>query len=79
MIQRLSAETGSTHERVLRSLRDHKEAYAAYVQFNHGYVGFHAAQSRYRLNELNLQYTDSVEKGKDDIITKSLPSAEVAA
>ena len=79
VIQRLSAEMGDAHQRVLRALQDHKEAYAAYIGFSHGYVGFHIGNSRYRLDELNLQPVNSVEKGKDDILTKSLLSAEVAA
>ena len=59
VVRYLSAEAACAHERVLRTLRTEKEAYAAYIQFSHGYVGFHAALSRYRLDELGLQPTSA--------------------
>lgn len=54
VVRYLAAEAACAHDRVLRTLHDYEEAYMAYLHFSHGYVGFHVALCRYRLDELGL-------------------------
>lgn len=44
-------QTVRVHQNNLESLKEHTEAYDAYLNFFHGYVRFHAAP-RYKLEEI---------------------------
>jgi len=44
-------ETVNVHHNILKSLKDHPEAYEAYINFFHGYVRFHSSP-RYKLDEI---------------------------
>ncbi|KAA1475645.1 terpenoid synthase [Dentipellis sp. KUC8613] len=42
----------AAHHRVLETLKPHSVAFDCYKQFSQGYIGFHVASKRYRLDEL---------------------------
>ncbi|KAG0699516.1 isoprenoid synthase domain-containing protein [Suillus ampliporus] len=54
-LQEVIEKTVQTHHNVLKFLRPHTEAYEAYVSFFDGYVKFHAALRRYKLEEIMLE------------------------
>ncbi|KAJ8594643.1 terpenoid synthase [Rhizopogon salebrosus TDB-379] len=47
-------KTMQAHHNILECLRPHPDAYDAYVNFFDGYIKFHAALKRYRLEEIML-------------------------
>ncbi|TFY58010.1 hypothetical protein EVG20_g8319 [Dentipellis fragilis] len=51
-LQEVIDDAVAAHHRVLETLMPHKAAFDCYVQFAQGYVDFHFASKRYRLDEL---------------------------
>lgn len=47
-------KTMQAHHNILECLRPHPDPYDAYVNFFDGYIKFHAALKRYRLEEIML-------------------------
>ncbi|OAX39479.1 terpenoid synthase [Rhizopogon vinicolor AM-OR11-026] len=48
-------KTMQAHDNILECLKPHPEAYDAYVSFFDGYIKFHAALRRYKLEEIMLE------------------------
>lgn len=54
-LQVVIEKTMQAHQNILECLRPHLDAYDAYVAFFDGYIGFHAALRRYKLEEVMLE------------------------
>ncbi|KAA1475617.1 terpenoid synthase [Dentipellis sp. KUC8613] len=54
VLRSLIDDAVTAHERTLRTLSPHRGAYETYRRFSEGYVAFHVATRRYRLDELEL-------------------------
>ncbi|KAK7036079.1 isoprenoid synthase domain-containing protein [Favolaschia claudopus] len=54
VLENLAEEAIVAHRNVTNVLEQHPRALAAFRSFVAGYIGFHAAAKRYRLNELDL-------------------------
>lgn len=52
-------KTVQAHHNILECLRPHTEAYNAYVSFSDGYVKFHAALRRYKMDEIMAEMPSS--------------------
>jgi hypothetical protein len=50
-LKQLADDAVTAHETVLQIVSPFMDAYETYLKFSHGYIGFHAALSRYRLRE----------------------------
>jgi hypothetical protein len=53
-LMRLANEAGVAHTRAQQILSNNQSALDAYIAWSHGWVGFHAGTTRYRLDELGL-------------------------
>ncbi|KAG1760936.1 isoprenoid synthase domain-containing protein [Suillus occidentalis] len=51
-LNELVEKTVQAHHNILECLRPHTEAYNSYVHFSDGYVKFHAALRRYKMDEI---------------------------
>lgn len=50
----LEDDVVAAHDNILKILAPHRDALSAFKHFAQGYVAFHAALKRYRLDELDL-------------------------
>jgi hypothetical protein len=52
-------KTVQAHQNILECLRPHTEAYNAYISVLDGYVKFHAALRRYKMDEIMAEMSSS--------------------